>query len=192
MSAPHVAGYAAMILSKYPTASPAAVKSAMMTTAGNVVNADGSRNTDKLAVGAGQVDPARFLNPGLYFEAGSKDYLGYLQGLGYDLGIDGLSPIKARDLNQASVAVGNLDGRVETSRTATALTPGVYQISVDTPGVRVRTIPSILVFDKVGASKTFKIIIERSSGKSGQTYSGDITLSGAGVKVQMPVSVRYR
>ncbi len=192
MAAPHVAGYAAMILGKYPTASPAAVKSAMMTTAGNVLNADGSRNTDKLAVGAGQVDPLRFLSPGLYFEAGNKDYLGYLLGLGYNLGIDGLSPVKARDFNQASVAVGNLDGRVETSRTATALTPGVYQISVDTPGVRVRTIPSILVFEQAGASKTFKIVIERSGGASGQIYNGDITLSGAGVKVKMPVSIRNR
>ena len=72
MAAPHVAGFGALILGKNPNWSPATVKSAMMTTAGDVKNADGSKNTDVLATGAGQVDPARVLDPGLVYDANER------------------------------------------------------------------------------------------------------------------------
>src|SRR5690606_8674865 len=60
MAAPHIAGLGALYLGKRPTATPGEVKSAMMTTAYDTVNADGSKNTDPFQQGAGQVDPTRF------------------------------------------------------------------------------------------------------------------------------------
>ena len=89
MAAPHVAGFGALLLGKNPNWSPATVKSAMMTTAGNVVNADGSKNTDVHATGAGQVDPARMVDPGLVYDANAEDYLKFIQGTGIDLGTAG-------------------------------------------------------------------------------------------------------
>jgi subtilisin family serine protease len=49
MAAPQIAGLGALVLAKNPAWSPAAVKSAMMTTAGDLVNEDGSTNTDLFA-----------------------------------------------------------------------------------------------------------------------------------------------
>jgi subtilisin family serine protease len=57
MSSPQVAGLGALYLGEKPLAAPAEIKSALMTTAYNTVNADGSENTDPFAQGAGHVDP---------------------------------------------------------------------------------------------------------------------------------------
>ena len=42
-----------------------------------------------------------------------------------DLGIPGLGTTKPRDMNVPSFALGNLAGKIEVTRTVTALTPGV-------------------------------------------------------------------
>ncbi|MCQ6458570.1 S8 family serine peptidase, partial [Vibrio parahaemolyticus] len=65
MSSPHVAGLGALYLGERPKATPAEVKSAMMTTAYDTVLPDGSPNTNPFEQGAGHVDPTRFFNPGL-------------------------------------------------------------------------------------------------------------------------------
>ena len=80
MASPHVAGFGALILGKNPNWSPATVKSAMMTTAGDVMNADGTKNTDVLATGAGQVDPARMVDPGLVYDANDRGLPGVHPG----------------------------------------------------------------------------------------------------------------
>ena len=64
----------------------------MMTTTSDVKNADGSKNTDVFATGAGQVDPARVLDPGLVYDATTEDYLAFIQGTGIDLGIPASAP----------------------------------------------------------------------------------------------------
>src|SRR3546814_5240911 len=77
MSAPHIAGLAALYLGERPNATPAEVKSAMMTTAYDTVNDDGSTNTDPFAQGAGHVDPTRFFDPGLLYLNGPADLAAY-------------------------------------------------------------------------------------------------------------------
>jgi subtilisin family serine protease len=131
MASPHVAGFGALLLGKNPKWSPAMVKSAMMTTAGNVVNADGSKNTDVLATGAGQVDPARMVDPGLVYDANLQDYRKFIQGTGVNLGLP--SSTLPRDMNVASFSLGNLTGKIEVTRTVTALTPGVYKVKANVP-----------------------------------------------------------
>ncbi|CAM0877383.1 unnamed protein product [Alopecurus aequalis] len=90
MAAPHVSGMAAMLKVARPTWSPAAIKSALMTTAYNVDNAGGAitdMSTGKKAgpfeLGAGHVDPNRALDPGLVYNAGEDDYISFLCALGY-------------------------------------------------------------------------------------------------------------
>lgn len=79
MSAPHIAGLGALYLSENPLATPDEVKSAMMTTAYNTVNADGSANTDPFAQGAGQVDARRFLDPGVLYLNGPADWAAFIE-----------------------------------------------------------------------------------------------------------------
>ncbi len=190
MAAPHVAGFGALVLGKNPRWSPATVKSAMMTTAGDIKNADGSKNTDVLATGAGQVDPARMLDPGLVYDANEDDYLKFIQGTGVDLGIPGLGTTKARDMNVPSFSLGNLTGKIEVTRTLTALTPGTYRVKADVPGVKVTVTPSILTFGTAGEKKNFKVSFENQSAALGKFAMGSLTWQGANKSVASPIAVR--
>ncbi len=190
MAAPHVAGFGALVLAKNPTWSPATVKSAMMTTASDVVNADGSRNGDVFATGAGQVDVARVLDPGLVYDNTEDDYLKFIQGTGLDLGIPGLGTTAPRDMNVASFALGALTGKTEVTRTVTALTPGIYRATANVPGVKVTVTPSILNFSAAGEKRTFKVKFENSSAALGKFAMGSLVWQGSGKNVSSPVAVR--
>ncbi|KAA8541625.1 hypothetical protein F0562_022777 [Nyssa sinensis] len=91
MSCPHVSGLAALLRKAYPNWTPAAIKSALMTTSYNLDNS-GSNITD-LATGeestpfihgAGHVDPNRALDPGLVYDVAAGDYVAFLCAIGYD------------------------------------------------------------------------------------------------------------
>jgi hypothetical protein len=107
MSCLHVSGIAAIVKSVHPTWSPAAVKSALMTTgfldlpsdqlasAGDnlhsfatyvnyIVHAAYMYDAHAvLDVGAGHVDPLRALDPGLVYDAGARDHVVFHCSLGY-------------------------------------------------------------------------------------------------------------
>lgn len=84
MSAPHIAGIAALVKQKHPHWSPAAIKSALMTTsatldrAGRPLQAQQYSGTEAMKLvkatpfdyGSGHVDPSAALDPGLVFDAG--------------------------------------------------------------------------------------------------------------------------
>lgn len=188
MAAPHVAGYGALLLGKNPTWSPATIKSAMMTTAGDVLNADGSKNTDVHATGAGQVDPARMTDPGLVYDANLEDYLNFIQGTGVNIGQE--SSTLPRDMNVPSFSLGNLAGKITVTRTLTALTPGVYKVKANVPGIKVSVAPAALNFKAAGETKTFKVSFENKGAALGQFAMGSLTWEGAGKTVTSPISVR--
>ncbi|CAM0943717.1 unnamed protein product [Alopecurus aequalis] len=90
MSCPHVSGIAALLRQTRPEWSPAAIKSALMTTAYNMDNAGsiiGDMSTGNASTpfvrGAGHVDPNRAVDPGLVYDAGAEDYITFLCALGY-------------------------------------------------------------------------------------------------------------
>ncbi|SEF01980.1 Peptidase inhibitor I9 [Arthrobacter alpinus] len=190
MAAPHVAGFGALLKAKNPTWSPAAVKSAMMTTATNVVNEDGSKNSDLFATGAGQTSVVNALTPGLVYDAGDTEYLKFIQGTGIDLGMPGLGSTAARDMNVASFAVGSLAGKVTVTRTVTALTPGMYRATANVPGVNVKVTPSVLNFSQAGEQRTFKVTFENANAALGAFAMGSLTWQGSGATVTSPVAVR--
>eukprot|EP00253_Pinus_taeda_P011833 PITA_11833 len=90
MACPHVAGVAALLKSLHPKWSPAAIKSALMTTADIVDNRRSpimdtvsSRAADIFATGAGHINPGRAADPGLIYDIDVQDYLGFLCTLQY-------------------------------------------------------------------------------------------------------------
>ena len=190
MASPHVAGFGALLLSQNPLWSPATVKSAMMTTASDVVNADGTKNTDVFATGAGHVAVVKALQPGLVYNSGVDDYLKFIQGTGLDLGIPGLGSTKARDMNVASFAVGSLAGKVTVNRTVTALTPGLYRASANVPGVNVKVTPPVLNFSYAGEQRSFKVTFENATAPLGEFATGSLVWQGAGKNVASPIAVR--
>ncbi|KAJ0815817.1 putative cucumisin [Helianthus annuus] len=90
MSCPHVGGLAALLKEAHPEWSPAAIKSALMTTAYSTYK-NGERLLDVASGmpstpfdhGAGHVDPVSALDPGLVYDASAGDYLSFLCALNY-------------------------------------------------------------------------------------------------------------
>ncbi|KAK6797349.1 hypothetical protein RDI58_005051 [Solanum bulbocastanum] len=89
MSCPHVSGIATLVKSAHPDWSPAAIKSAIMTTT-DLVNLGGKPIEDErgapadfFATGAGHVNPLRASDPGLIYDIQPEDYVPYLCGLNY-------------------------------------------------------------------------------------------------------------
>ncbi len=190
MASPHVAGFAALLKVKNPTWSPASMKSAMMTTTSNVLNADGSKNTDVFATGAGHTAVVKALTPGLVYDAGDTEYLKFIQGTGVDLGMGELGSTAPRDMNLASFAVGSLAGKVTVTRTVTAVTAGLYRATATVPGVNVKVTPSVLNFSAAGEKRTFKVTFENSTAALSKFATGALVWQGAGSTVSSPVAVR--
>ncbi|KAI4305424.1 hypothetical protein L6164_028792 [Bauhinia variegata] len=80
MSCPHVAGVAAYIKSFHPDWSPAAIKSAIMTTAKPM----NSSEDKEFAYGSGHLNPIEAVNPGLVYELSRDDYVEMLCNIGYN------------------------------------------------------------------------------------------------------------
>ncbi|CAN6317647.1 unnamed protein product [Urochloa humidicola] len=91
MSCPHVSGLAALLRGARPEWSPAAVRSALMTTAyasysgGSSPLLDAATGTaaTPFDYGAGHVDPARAADPGLVYDLSARDYVDFLCALKY-------------------------------------------------------------------------------------------------------------
>nr|XP_043615764.1 subtilisin-like protease [Erigeron canadensis] len=89
MACPHLAGIAALLKSTHPKWSPAAIKSAIMTTASQVslnnkfIADERKLPADIYDIGAGHVSPSKANNPGIVFDIQPHDYIAYMCGLGY-------------------------------------------------------------------------------------------------------------
>ncbi|KAL3622262.1 hypothetical protein CASFOL_033673 [Castilleja foliolosa] len=86
MSCPHVSGLIALLKSHHRDWSPAAIKSALMTTAyvndseNNIISdmAALNRTANPFVFGSGHVDPERASDPGLIYDISTRDYVDYL------------------------------------------------------------------------------------------------------------------
>ncbi|XP_020579156.1 subtilisin-like protease SBT1.7 [Phalaenopsis equestris] len=90
MSCPHISGLAALLKGAHPDWSPAAIKSALMTTAyaeypdGNpILDVATGKPATPFDFGAGHVDPPRAIDPGLVYDLTAEDYLDFLCALNY-------------------------------------------------------------------------------------------------------------
>lgn len=89
VSCPYLSGVAALLKNLHPDWSPAAIESAIMTTA-NVLNFGGNPILDYVSVlanlfatGSGHVNPLNANDPGLVYDIKPEDYIPYLCGLNY-------------------------------------------------------------------------------------------------------------
>ncbi|MEG3767527.1 S8 family serine peptidase, partial [Alteromonas sp. 14N.309.X.WAT.G.H12] len=146
MSSPHIAGMAALLIDQHPDWSPAQVKSALMTTAyQDVTKEDGVTPADPFDFGAGHAAPVSAMEPGLTFDAGFYDYMGFMCGLGEDTFVETESgytcdqfeeanyPIDGSQLNYPSIAIGELSGEETIVRYVTDVSGagGSYSIAVE-------------------------------------------------------------
>ncbi|XP_050370550.1 subtilisin-like protease SBT5.6 [Argentina anserina] len=173
MSCPHVAAAAALLKAIHPDWSSAAIKSALMTTAGirnNVgmpLNDESGGAATPFAYGAGHFRPTKAADPGLVYDASYGDYLLYFCSMGvknFDPTFKcPISPPAAVNLNYPSIAIPKLNGTITIKRTVTNVgnPKSVYFFTSKPPlGISVKASPSILFFDRVGQKKSFTVTVK--------------------------------
>ncbi|XP_038682797.1 subtilisin-like protease SBT1.1 [Tripterygium wilfordii] len=182
MSCPHVSGLVALLKSIHKNWSPAAIKSALMTTAYTMDNKKTPiaesydfEPATPFAFGAGHVNPEAAVDPGLVYDITGEEYLLYLCSLKYTLyQIAAISRGNFRcpekfapqpgDLNYPSFAV-NFEGKgrnvsMTYNRTLTNVgTPNSsYMVHLEEPnGVAVVVKPNTLKFEKLGQKLSYEV-----------------------------------
>lgn len=211
MAAPHIAGIAALVKQKHPHWSPAAIKSALMTTstkldrAGMPLQAQQYSETEAMKLvratpfdyGSGHVNPRAALDPGLVFDAGYEDYLGFLcttpgidnheirnytnQPCNYSMG-------HPSNFNTPSITVAHLVKTQVVTRTVTNVAEEeTYTMSARMqPAIAIEVNPPAMTL-KPGSSRKFSVTLTVRSVAG--TYSfGEICMKGSrGHKVNIPV-----
>lgn len=216
MSCPHVSGLAALIKAAHPDWSPAAIKSALMTTAyvtyknGNKLQDVASgKDSTPFDHGAGHVDPVSALNPGLVYDLTADDYLNFLCALNYSateitslarrkFTCDASKKYSVTDLNYPSFAVnfgsGGADVVIKHSRTLTNVgAPGTYKvlISLHSPGVKVAVEPETLSFRQANEKKSYTVTFTGSSMPADTNSFGRIEWSNGKQIVGSPIAVSW-
>jgi len=188
MAAPHVSGLAALVLQRHPTWSPSRVRSAIMTTASDVLTTKVKPSSDTLAVGGGFADGRRVLEPGLVYDAGPAEWAAFRAGLG--AAVKGTRAVDPSDLNQPSIGIGDLLHTRTVRRTVTALRPGTWTADAAVPGFAVTIEPSHLTFATAGERKTFTVQFTRRSVAFDRYATGFLRWQGPGGAVRSPIAVQ--
>jgi subtilisin family serine protease len=196
MSSPHVAGIAALLRQAKPDWSPMAIKSALMTTAGDALDGGSpAPNTNPVLIfrqGAGHVRPGEALNPGLVFSSTSADWLAFICGVQPGGGCSGVTPIDASDLNVASIAIGDMAGVQKVTRRVTNVgtETETYTASVTgMTGIAVSVNPSTITLAP-GETKSFEVQFLRTSAPLNAYSGGQFTLATGDHTVRIPIVVR--
>ncbi|KAJ7960219.1 Subtilisin-like protease [Quillaja saponaria] len=207
MSCPHVSGIAGLLKTLYPTWSPAAIKSAIMTTLTHdnreepLLNASYLRTTP-FSYGAGHVQPNSAMDPGLVYDLTVNDYLDFLCSLGYNetqisLFIEGpykcTKKISLTNLNYPSITVPKLSGSITVKRILKNVgSPATYRACVLKPtGISVFVEPKILKFSKVGEEKSFNVTLQVKQANTAKNYVfGSLIWSDGKHNVRSPIVVK--
>ncbi|XP_051219675.1 subtilisin-like protease [Lolium perenne] len=185
MSTPHLSGIAALIKSKHPDWSPAAIKSAIMTTAdfndrsGAPILNEQHKPADLFATGAGFVNPEKAVDPGLVYDMYNDGYIGYLCGLYTNrecsviarrpVDCSAVAVIPQSALNYPSISVAfvkdwNPLAPVVVERTVKNVgeATAMYRAEVDMPAgsaVNVTVTPNVLWFGGKVQMQKFKVLV---------------------------------
>ena len=186
MSSPHMAGAAALMKQLYPTWTPWAIKSALMTTTTGIKLANGNADPDRWGYGAGHMNPNDATNPGLVYDTTKEDYGRFLCGLSLTppagVGNCGtLGSVAAQDLNLASITAGAVPGTQTLTRKVTNVTgaQATYNASVaGMTGWTVLVSPAQLVIP-AGQTKSFTVKLTRNGAALNAYTFGSLTWTHA-------------
>ncbi len=203
MSAPHVAGLAALLKDLHGDWSPMMIKSALMTSATDVIDlGTPAPNTNPVLIfrqGAGHVAPNRAKDPGLVYDSNALDWLAFL--CGKTTGVNAATcsslvaagySLDASDLNAASIAIGDLAGVQAVRRKVTNVGQGTatYHATVTgLTGIDVVVSPATLVVGP-GQTRTFTVTFTQQTATLNSYLGGQLTWSDGTHAVRSPIVVR--
>ncbi|KAJ6748079.1 XYLEM SERINE PROTEINASE 1 [Salix purpurea] len=215
MSCPHVSGIAALLKARHPEWSPAAIKSALMTTAYVHDNThhplkDASVVTPSTPFdhGAGHVNPMKALDPGLIYDLEPQDYFDFLC-------TQKLTPAQLKvfgkfanrscrhslanpgDLNYPSMsAVFPEDTSIKVltlHRTVTNVGPptSTYHVVISPfKGATVKAEPEVLNFTRKNQKLSYRIIFTTKIRQTMPEFGGLVWKDGAR-KVRSPIAITW-
>ncbi|XP_071740344.1 subtilisin-like protease SBT3 [Rutidosis leptorrhynchoides] len=201
MASPHVVGVAALLKSIHREWSPAAIRSAMMTSAdihdnnhSVIIDMTTTEEGNPLDFGAGQVNPNKAMDPGLVYDIEPQDYINYLCAINYTSNeirvITKRSEINCEnatlDLNYPSFILvlnntntsSNTFERVLTNVGSTSSCS--YRAVVKTPssGMKVVVEPETTFFEGKYSTAKFKMRVDVDITHAPPTYAGYYGNSG--------------
>ncbi|KAF5737442.1 subtilisin-like protease SBT5.3 [Tripterygium wilfordii] len=209
MATPHVSGIAAIVKAANSNWSPAAIKSAIMTTAtrrdntGNYIQS-GNAQATPFDMGSGHIQPDNALNPGLVYDFGVDDAIIFLctQGLSEDqlqnmVGkpVNCPNPAhQAYEVNLPSISVTKMTGPVSVKRTVTFVGktngPKVFKPVIEQPyGVTVDVEPKILDFTG-NKTITYAVSFAPQIWGTGFAFGQLVWTDGSRYQVRTPIVVK--
>ncbi|MGI9262846.1 MAG: S8 family serine peptidase [Woeseiaceae bacterium] len=200
MSAPHVAGVAALLKQAHPDWSPAALKSSLMTTARQDVAMPDESNIVPFDYGSGHIEPNTANDPGLVYDMTDDEYDTFSCAIGSpditqqrcdDLAAMGVS-FEPADVNQPNISLS----RLTTTRTVTrrvtnvAETSETYNVEIELPpGVDVQVTPASLTVAP-GQTAEYDVTMAFTSGPQDIFRFGSLTWVGTEHRVRSVISIQ--
>ncbi|XP_052207270.1 cucumisin-like [Diospyros lotus] len=206
MACPHASALAAYIKSFHPSWSPAAIKSAMMTTA-FPLSVETSPEAE-FAYGSGHMNPLEATNPGLVYDAEPVDYIKLLCGQGYnntalrlvtgemttcsDVGRNGtMWDLNLPSLTLSTMALRPFSQTLKRTVTNVGLPTSTYHARLtnyNSPqALRIRVEPTVLAFTSLGQKLGFLVKVEGAIGAT--RVSASLSWDDGTHQVRTPIVV---
>ncbi|XP_043694437.1 subtilisin-like protease SBT3.6 [Telopea speciosissima] len=211
MACPHVSGVAALIKSLHKDWPPAAIRSAIVTTAsvtgtdGQVIWAQGDtrKPADPFDMGGGHINPKKVANPGLIYDINKENYIQFLCSMGYtskeitNINKREVSCSKNKysefDLNLPSISIPSLKNTITVTRTVTNVgsVNSFYRALVESPhGVGMKVEPQTLSFNSSITMLSFKVTFTSTQKLLGDYSFGSLSWTDGHHLVRIPLAVR--
>jgi hypothetical protein len=198
MSAPHVAGVAALLMHRHPSWSPMMIKSALMTSGYDVLDATSDANRI-FRQGAGHIRPNSAGDPGLVYNSGFNDWLAFLCGTTNGVDPDTCTALEnagyslePSNMNVASIAIGDLAGIQTVTRKVTNVGTAAATYTASTAGltgIDVVVSPNSLPLNP-GQTGTFTVMFTRTTAPLNAYVGGQLTWSDGTHNVRIPMVIK--
>ncbi|KAG2601309.1 subtilisin-like protease SBT3.5 isoform X2 [Panicum virgatum] len=201
MATPHVSGVVALLKALHPNWSPAALKSAIMTTAsvsdgrGMPILAQGmpQKIADPFDYGGGHINPNKAADPGLIYDIDPSDYNKFFSCNFMKSVQCNATMLPGYHLNLPSIAIPDLRHPITVSRTVTNVgeVNTIYHAEIKSPpGVKMDVEPAALVFNAANKVITFKVKLSPLWSLQGDYTFGSLSWHNDQKTVRIPIAVR--
>ncbi|TYJ41615.1 hypothetical protein E1A91_A03G035000v1 [Gossypium mustelinum] len=215
MSCPHVSGVGALLKSVHPGWSPAATRSAIMTTAytrdashDSILAGGSMAGSTPFDMGAGHINPLKAMDPGLIYDMKTSDYILFLCNTGYtqeqierivlpssgvDTNCKNMHGPNA-NINYPSISVPNLRSPITIKRTVRNVGCGkkttvYFGVTKEPDGVEVVIWPRVLIFSPSKQEKSYYVTLKPLKKSEGRYDFGEIVWSDGFHHVRSPLVV---